>query len=374
MGKFRCEVPAKSKVSTWGWSEAFKNAGSMRTFAMKLETEAVSWATDVDQYQVHVADTVMIWYWLSGIESAEISTTSLTIRQGGARTNDIYTSDLDDLASGYMECEDSCNYFMMASRYILAAMGEVADDLDGLIMNLDNPLVGVSKGYYYARIYKSGEGLLIPVSAYWYCEECNLTACPVVCDLAIYIIDAVYAEGDSIPVMILNDADLNFNNRFKNASLWVVDYTITPVTGVIDDSEYLINITRSAGATTLLLTISTTLDDYIHHSYLALTEEGGPPPVIPPIPGLPGSFGDWWDWVTGVFSGTSGHWLIMILAMGFVALIFYRKHRTVAIVLCFSIIGFGIVIGWIDIWLVVLLGIIAGIVIWRLVAGSHRQA
>jgi len=371
-GKFKCAVTSASVNSTWGWSEQFRDAGTMRTFAMQLENEDTSWATDIDTYQVHVADTIMAWYWLSGITEDELSTTTLTIRQGGARENDIFSEYLDDLVTDYMECEDSCNYFMVASRYILAAMGEVEDDLDGLILNLDNPLVGVSKGYYYARIYKTGEGLLIPVSAYWYVDECDLITCPPSCDLAIYIIEGSYAVGASVPVMILNNMDLNFDDRFKNVTLSVVDNSDAPVQGVINIEQYVITIIRPANAITLLLTISTTLDDYVHHSYLTLSAEGAEPPVIPPIPGLPGGWGDAWDWFIDLFSSTWGHWLLMLFLMVIVALIFYRKHRTVTVILCLGIIGFGVVIGWIDVWLVALLGILAGLIIWKLLASSRH--
>lgn len=371
-GKFRCAVTSASVNSTWGWSEQFRNAGSMRTFAMQLENEDTSWAADIDTYQVHAADTVMVWYWLSGITEDELSTTTLTIRQGGARSNDVYSEYLDDLVISYMECDDPCNYFLVASRYILAVMGEVVDDLDGLILDLDNPLVGVSKGYYYARIYKPGEGLLIPVSAYWYVGECSLTACPPACDLAIYIIEGTYAVGVAVPVMVLNTLDLDFSDRFKNIEVSIIGRSEEPVQGVINDEQYVISITRTANAVTLLLTISTTLDGYVHHSYLTLPEEGGIiPPVTPPW-GPGGTLGAWWDWFVGLFSSTWGHWLLMLLLMFIAALIFYKKHRTVAVILCLGILGFGIVIGWIDIWLIVLLGLVGGWIIWKVVVGHGR--
>jgi hypothetical protein len=57
--------------------------------------------------------------------------------------------------------------------------------------------------------------------------------------------------------------------------------------------------------------------------------------------------------------------------MAIIALIFYRKHRTVAIILCLVVIAFGIVIGWIDVWLVVLLSIGGGLIIWKFVVGQR---
>lgn len=79
------------------------------------------------------------------------------------------------------------------------------------------------------------------------------------------------------------------------------------------------------------------------------------PPTIPSI-GSTGTF---------LFGSAPGHWLLILLAMGITALIFFQKHRTVAIVLCLMVLGFGIVIGWIDVWIIVLLGIGVGFVIWR---------
>lgn len=368
-GKFRCEVVGELN-GTWGWSEEYTNAGSMRTFAMQLENEQTSWSTDIQDYEVSDAEIVMAWYWLSGIEEGELSTTTLTIRQGGPRSNDIYSEYLDDLVINYMECDDSCNYFLVASRYILASMGELEDDLDDLIINLNSPLVALNKGYYYARIYKAGEGLLIPVSAYWYVDICDLVSCPPVCDLAIYVVEGEWAVGESIPIMVLNDEDLDFYNRFRDISLSIVGSSEDPVTGIINSEQYTITIVRPADAITAYLEISTTFDDYVHHSYLTLPEEGGGTPVIPPLPGLP-DWGDWWDWLVDFFSTTWGHWLLLIILMAIACLIFYRKHHTVALILCLAFIGFGIVIGWIDAWLVILLAITGGLIIWRMVV-SHR--
>lgn len=80
-----------------------------------------------------------------------------------------------------------------------------------------------------------------------------------------------------------------------------------------------------------------------------------PPPTIPSIGGI---------W-TFLFGSAPGHWLLILVAMGITALVFYQKHRTVAMVLCLMILGFGMVIGWIDVWIIVLLAIGVGLVIWR---------
>jgi len=85
------------------------------------------------------------------------------------------------------------------------------------------------------------------------------------------------------------------------------------------------------------------------------------------VPGL----GSLWTFLT---STTGGHWLIILLAMGFTALIFFRKHRTVAVVLCLMIFGLGIVIGWVDPWVIVLLAIGGGLWIWQKVSGARKSA
>lgn len=88
----------------------------------------------------------------------------------------------------------------------------------------------------------------------------------------------------------------------------------------------------------------------------------GSTPTVP-------SIGSVWAFL---WSSTPGHWLMMVLAMGFVALVFFRKHKTVAVILCLMVLGFGIVIGWVDVWIIVLLAIGGGLYIWRKVVGGRQ--
>jgi hypothetical protein len=58
--------------------------------------------------------------------------------------------------------------------------------------------------------------------------------------------------------------------------------------------------------------------------------------------------------------------------MGIAALILH-KHRTIALISTFMVLGLGIVIGWIDPWVIVLLAIGGGIWIWRTVVGAQQR-
>jgi hypothetical protein len=90
----------------------------------------------------------------------------------------------------------------------------------------------------------------------------------------------------------------------------------------------------------------------------------GVPPVLPNVTGF-------WSWLT---TTTAGHWLIILVAMGFTALIFFRKHSTVAVFLCLMIFGLGIVIGWIDPWIIVLLALGGGWWLFKKIKGSPSEA
>jgi hypothetical protein len=79
-------------------------------------------------------------------------------------------------------------------------------------------------------------------------------------------------------------------------------------------------------------------------------------------------FGDLWNWLR---NSTAGHWTILLCGMGVLALIFH-KRKEIAIVLCLMVLGIGIVIGWVDTWIIVLLGIGVGLWVWRLVRGQRQ--
>lgn len=83
--------------------------------------------------------------------------------------------------------------------------------------------------------------------------------------------------------------------------------------------------------------------------------------------GVYGVYAGIWNWFR---NSTAGHWTILLGGMGVLALIFY-KRREVALIMCLMVLGIGIIVGWVDTWLIVLLAIGAGLTIWRFI-GSRR--
>jgi hypothetical protein len=82
----------------------------------------------------------------------------------------------------------------------------------------------------------------------------------------------------------------------------------------------------------------------------------------------------WVGDIIGFINSTLGHWILMFLGMAVVALIFFRKHRAVALILSLVILGLGIGVGWVDPWIVILLSIVGGLLIWRLIASSRQSS
>lgn len=78
-------------------------------------------------------------------------------------------------------------------------------------------------------------------------------------------------------------------------------------------------------------------------------------------------YGRIWNWFA---NSTAGHWTILLIGMGVLALIFH-KQKAIAVVCCLLVLGIGIIIGWVDTWVIVLLALGAGLTIWRFI-GSHK--
>jgi len=85
--------------------------------------------------------------------------------------------------------------------------------------------------------------------------------------------------------------------------------------------------------------------------------------------GAYGVYGRIWNWFR---YSTAGHWSILLIGMGLVALIFHRR-REIAIIMCLFILGAGIVVGWVDTWVIVLLSLGAGFTIWRWLTGRRTS-
>lgn len=86
--------------------------------------------------------------------------------------------------------------------------------------------------------------------------------------------------------------------------------------------------------------------------------------------GVYGIYARIWNWFR---NSTAGHWAILLGVMGVLALIF-RKQREVALIMCLLVLGVGIIVGWVDPWLIVLLAIGAGLTIWRFIGGRRGSS
>ena len=357
-GKFRIEAKETTTghtdtiVSTWGWSEQFVDAGSCKTWAKYLEEESASWRRAEKDYRIASETEVLKFYWLSNMLEAEIPDCELDIRQAGATQQSVYNSTLADLLDDYYECEESDNDNLVSSRYILASMGDVADDLDGLIIDLDIALVNSAKGIYYANISQLEEYKLEAISGYLYMGIGELK-----------ITEEYIGFGD-YNVQIVNDINIGFQANLSEITVEVKegDQVRQTTLEVLDSSNKVVTSHwLGEGDWSLLLTLGESGENFEYKRLWDATQGPGGEEGGGGGGGLPGGVDDIWDWLTeGV-----GRWVLLILCISLEALIFH-KHKEVVVILACCLLAVWIVLEWVDLWLVVLLALGAGLSVWAM--------
>ena len=354
--KLRCEATETTAghtdtiLSTWGWSESYVDAGACESWSKYMEQKESSWRRSEKDYRIGGPAEVLKFYWASNMVEGDIADCELDLRQAGATQRSIYNSTIADLLDNYYLCEDADNDNLISSRYILASMGDVTDTLDGLIIDLDNSLVNANKGIYYLNISQLDDYKLDAVSGYLYMAQNELS-----------ITESYEGEGD-YQVAIDNSVNIGFQANLSAISLEIKEGELSRQTtdDTLDSSAKIIMAHwLGEGDWNLLLTLSKTGENFEYRRLWDATqgpggEEGGGGGGFP----MPG---DWWDWLTtGV-----GRWVLLILCIALEALMFH-KHKEVVVILACCLLAVWIVLEWVDLWLVVLLALGAGLSVWAM--------
>lgn len=356
-GKFRCEATettsghTDTEVSTWGYSQEFSGIESCISQAKYMEESSASWLRAESEYRIASTTEPLVFYWTSDMVAGDIATSALDIKQGGASQASVYNSTLADLLDNYYECADSANDALISSRYILASMGEVDDDLDGLIVDLSKPLINANKGFYYVQISQDGISALTPVSAYLYY------------DTGEFKITKTYNAG-KYDIGITNNINIGFQTHLSQVTVTVSGASDNKIYKTVEDTLNSSAKTvefdfTSNGQFVPKLELWTSGEDYRYtriwnDNLEAGKEKGGGG-------GLPGGWGDWWGWLMT----DAGRWVLLIAAIAIEALIF-RNQKAIGIILGLAFVGLWIVLKWVDLWLVVLLALGAGFTVWAM--------
>jgi hypothetical protein len=369
-GRFRLLEGNQVVWSQWAYSEDYVSAGNNRSWAKWLEVPGDSWRRDIKTYVVESSE-MMKFYWLSDLAESELGGVNMAVSQGGARTRTMYTDNMSGLVSGYMGCEDADNYNLVSSRYILASMSGVSDDWDGLILDFSNPLVSMAKGFYFYKMWEPGGEGITPASAYWYCRDPNISV----------DIGGSFVAGGDTTVKVESASELNLRNALSELSVVLyrgdggVEDSSDGVWSGSDEASLVVVPSDEGSGKWVLFQMGD--DDYTHHSIWDL--------VIGPGGGGGGGGGggdevdvlrDMRSWFNRFLAliglnSAGGRWLFILLLVLLETVFLYKRTLILTLVLCVTI-GLAMSADWISPWIISVLGLILGFVIWTMLRRSRH--
>jgi hypothetical protein len=364
-GFIRCTELNHSVNSEWGYVTSPPDASEIHNYTYATHTEYPQYDRPFIDYIVDET-TPMIIHWKTDIQVSEQTSYSFRLYHLGDSGDTLFNHTLAWLCDNYYKNAYANNDKLAGVRYILFA-GNLngATSHDGLVIDLARPYISANKGFYQGLIYHDGTGeYSITHSAHCYLKD--LPGIVIVTDKDNY--DA----STAVALTITTDADTGGSTMWDSYSVQNLRGTAEiavqdAVTGTFSNSisvpdlisgsvidDYTLRVTLyKAGSSGCTF-------DYTHD--VTYSVGGGKKneeekDILKTLT----------DWLAGIgLGGATGKWLAIIIAMAIAFIITY-KNKILRVLLPLLVFGFGIVSGMLDIWVVVLLALGAGVAIFFIV-------
>ena len=317
--------------------------------------------------------SIMYVHWKTNINMATDNTYDLALKilmNGDAVDGVKYNKTFADLNTSYFQgysCNTSTHWrFAVFTPQLTSGQNSYG----GLIQDLGIDPGSYNKGFLESMIYNGSSELVSCHSAYWYLDSpadglsskldsssvavnspIGLTVTePAVCRAKTYLPN-VYAQ-------IIN-AGVSTTGTFSPSS---PDSQTLSISGIGTEGTYTVRTAFSGGGCTY---------QYVTDSTLQISTSGAVKPPKPP--GGTITTTDLLDWLNDMLNShglnsTLGHWLILLILMVIMIVIGWKsKSKIMTVVLPLMILGIGIIIKWVDPWVIVLLALGAGVTIFSMI-------
>ncbi|MBA7671511.1 hypothetical protein ES703_79669 [subsurface metagenome] len=313
-------------------------------------------------------EDLAIVHWKTNLGVGDMTDYSVRFWYEGNSGDVTYNQTMAWLLDNYWGNTNTDNDFMAHWRYILFVFDKQAgfDDRDGMILDLDVSYGWDSRGLYQLVVYKDGESEFTKtMSSYWYLSDQPL----------VLSLDKTRYDWNKDILVNLDVGETGLRDYWYQVTAELIDSENGFVTSkqVVLSSDSM-SIVVPGWMLDDDYEVRVTLDGSISYDYVR---------DLPLIIGTGGSGdGDYDDGSTTTDEGgfriwaedsldtvglnnSAGYWLAML---GFMALMFYvfRRSAILRVLMPLLVMGLGLVMGWIDTWIIVLLALGAGVTIWAL--------
>ena len=357
-GYVRLHELNNSIYSVWGYQYPVPDADQVGNTVYAVNTEHPQYDFLFTRY-IKGVNEIMAIHWKTNVQSDELDSHSFQMWTNGDNVTPAYNQTLEWLNDNYFMASDN-NSFLAGWRYLLMTpdvVGAGFEDYDGLFINMDSMYSVVTAGFLQAAITTdNGSSLADSHSCYWYLAGES--------DGLIMITDkSDYASGEELIVKVQVGAVCKVSVNLPGLVLNILDSTGAVVnTAYVTVQDGLNEIHWEApvipGSYEMRFTFSGDGSwAYIHDRPFTVErgedlESGGQ--IIDSIE----------NWIAGVgLDNPAGYWLITLIGMVILFLLAY-KSPVIRVALPLVFLGGMIIWEFIEMWLIVLLALGAGLSIF----------
>lgn len=350
--------------SNWGY-QAKSVSPSMRDLEVYSRyTEYPQYLKEFSEYIVY-KDDLMFIHWRSNVQDDELDEYSLRLWGNGDQSEILYNNTLADMADQYYQSSEN-NSFMSAIRYaIFTPQIEMAgfDDHDGLINDLDINYNPSHTGFIQPVIYgdTDNETLAENHSAYWYLSGSGQ-------GISMALNKTQYKSGSEIVVTVNigGDCQVELNQSTLTLTVLLNDEIIDTANITVHEGSNTATLTAGGDPSKdYLMRFDFNAEDiswhYIHDIPFEVYGGAGTDvgetgkSILQSIEDLLNKWG---------MNNDAGHIILLLIIMAILFALAYKSESMRVILPCLAL-GVGIVIKWVDPWLIAVLGLGVGFTIYR---------
>lgn len=343
--------------SKWGYCTAGTPVEVVNHTSVK--SGVIDYTKPMSYYQV-LKEGKILFHWFVNVDSEYTDNYELKIYKRGI--TEMYSGTLDDVWDIIDGAEE--NSAMVMHRFLVVNPYAANDTYDDLCIGFNQGASLEDYGFYNIVVEsKLGTAITSSDTAGWYLNNAN--------DAAVI---KFVKNQDKIEATLTCGENTHIINDIPNMAVELVvnDAVVASGSALVTTNKTVTSVTIPAGQTSFIarVRLSASNQDYefIYQKVMTVTGAGGDDDgddeSVADLPKKADEIINKWG-----LGGYPGHWLILIVAMGFTFFIF-RKSEILRVVIPLCLMGAAIAFGWIQQWVVILLALGVGVTVFAALRGK----
>lgn len=342
----------------WGYTSSAPSSEQPTNSIMVMDAIYPHWFRPVGDFVVKANDVVEV-HWKTNMVASENPDYSVQIYRNGQSGDVIYNQTIEWLGTNYYY-NTSDNDGLLGWRYMLFSplgSGDGFNSYDGMVVPLSLEFGGSNDGHYQPLIKQTTGGsdeLTETHSSFWYVDRAVDVG-------SLIVASGVWGVGKEYNVNMVVGERGKIATYLSDGTVRIIDAQGKQINikgGVLTTGNNNFEIQSAGGEGTHFVEFGATKEDVSWtlriRQKIEVSGEGAGGGLLPFV--IP------WG-----LDNPAGRWIIILCGMAVAFIFTYKRSRLLSVVAPLMVLGIGIVMGWVDTWIIVLLSLGAGVVIYGMI-------